>query len=55
MGFREEIEELINIVVNQPSPKEYFFIWGGMIFKGKSEQEAWNNFVEWATKGGDTE
>ena len=54
-SLREEVDKSINTVMYQPTPKEYVFIIGGMIFKGKSEEEAWNNFVQWLMRGGDAE
>ena len=41
-SLREEVEKSINTVMYQPTPKEYVFIIGGMIFKGRTEEEAWN-------------
>lgn len=54
-SLREKVDKSINTVMYQPTPKEYVFIIGGMVFKGRSEEEAWNNFVKWLMRGGGTE
>ena len=49
---KEKILEAIRKVEEQEPPKEYYFRFAGIIGKGKSMDEAWNNWIEQFMKGG---
>ena len=49
---KDTIVEAIRKVEEQEPPKEYYFRFAGIIGKGKSMDEAWNNWIEQFMKGG---